>query len=163
MMYACTVEQRAALVLSDCALPPFFFLASAYRDIVLHGFGGDCINEGNAVVILAESIESTDRLDEFPDPPKGLISWRVTLHDLKILFQATSDHSSHMMVTFVLDPKVRARDIVNYVIKKCACLFMKYLGRFAEKVVKDGHDHSLTNAMAKDPFYTHFLAPRFWW
>lgn len=91
-------------------------------DILMHAFGADCMVEDGSVVIIGNSITTTDRVKEkdLPLPPRGWASWRVSLYDFRVKFKVLSTNASHVMITFVLDPKVRAKELINYAIKKCA-------------------------------------------
>ena len=80
-------------------------------DILLHAWGADCMLEDGSVVIVGGSILTSDKIKaaDLPPPPKGWASWRISLHQFRIRFKVTSPNTSQITVSFVLDPKLRAK------------------------------------------------------
>ena len=134
-------------------------------DILMQAWGADCMVEDGSVVIRGGSITHTDRVkdEDLPAPPKGWASWRIGLYQFSLKFKVTSPNTSHISVSFILDPKVRAKSLVNLSLKRGAALSLSFLRRFAESVVTDGDAHVLTPVMRDDPFYTSYLAKRLLW
>jgi hypothetical protein len=65
------------------------FMGLLEWDVLMHGYGADCMIEDGSVLMLGRSIESSDRLPaaDLPQPPAGRRGWRVELNDFTVRFK----------------------------------------------------------------------------
>ena len=89
----------------------------------MEGYSCDCTLEEGCILITAESIESCDRVPDIPKPVGGIGGGRIEVRDFHMNLKLVSAETTHIVMTYIFDPKLRGPGIqkaVNFVVKSSA-------------------------------------------
>mmetsp|Transcript_17139 Transcript_17139/g.28644 ORF Transcript_17139/g.28644 Transcript_17139/m.28644 type:complete len:346 (-) Transcript_17139:229-1266(-) len=146
--------------------PPF----GITRDIVVHAFGANCLEEQNAIVLVTKSLTDSALDKELsadcavPPVNKGFFSDRVHLHYLYCVNTMTSSSSTKFNAVMKFDPKLGfglPSTVMSWFINQLAGVVFPLLRKQAIELAEaDPYDNSYTNQIRNSAtFYVDFLLP----
>lgn len=131
------------------------------RDVLLHMYCADCLQESGKVVILGKSIKTWPTFDEATMAKSyGWLSHdRVEIHDVKVVVDVLSptEIKTTILMSFDLKLSYIPQSLINFITRNLAGVFLSLFQARAKSVFEDPKCSTSKLICTKTDFYFEFL------